>query len=278
MTKLTEENYYQDREWLSNSRFKAFLDCEAKALAVENNEWEDTRDETPLLVGNYLHSHFESAEAHEKFKAENGAKMISSRGATKGELKKEYKVAENMIATLENDEVFNLMYHGKANDDVQKEMIIHGEVFGIKVKGKVDSINLTQGYFCDLKTMKSIRSDEWSNDLRKRVPGAAANIIGFKYHIQMGLYQELIRQMTGRTFQPLVIAVSKEEVPDKEIIELGQAWLDEGLQLFENNVEHVHEVITGKSEAKACGRCDYCRSQKKLSEIVNLDDLIAGIF
>ncbi|CRT10070.1 phage protein [Streptococcus equi subsp. equi] len=277
MVNLTEENYYQDREWLSNSRFKAFLDCEAKALAVENNEWEDTRDETPLLVGNYLHSYFESPEAHEKFKAENGAKMISSRGVTKGELKKDYKVAQNMIETLETDEIFNLMYHGQSGDNVLKEMIIYGEILGIKVKGKVDSINLTKGYFCDLKTMKSIRRMEWSDEFSKKVPGVAANIIGFKYHVQMGLYQELLRQMTGKIFQPLVIAVSKEEIPDKEIIELGQTWLDEGLHLFENNIEHVHDLITGKNQAKKCGHCNYCRSLKKLDKIVNLDDLIAGI-
>ncbi|WP_193437963.1 PD-(D/E)XK nuclease-like domain-containing protein, partial [Streptococcus suis] len=52
---LTEENYYQDRQWLSNSRFKSYMDCEAKAKAIDDKEWTDNRDDTALLVGNYVH-------------------------------------------------------------------------------------------------------------------------------------------------------------------------------------------------------------------------------
>lgn len=275
---LTDENYYSDREWLSNSRFKAFLDCEAKALAIENGNWSDQRDDTPLLVGNYVHSYFESEEAHKKFKEEHGSKMISSRGVTKGELKKEYQCAQKMIDTLKSDEKFNILYHGNPGDDVRKEMIITGEIEGVKVKGKIDSINLTQGYFVDLKTMKSIFNLEWSNDLRKKVPAAVSNIIGFKYHMQMGLYQELLKQMTGQVFKPVIVAVSKEQVPDKEIIGLSQSFLDDGLQIFIENVETIYKVISGKSVPKQCGLCDYCRSKKKLYRIIDLEDLIDGIF
>lgn len=274
---LTEENYYQDRQWLSNSRFKAYLDCEAKAKAIDDKRWEDRRDDTALLVGNYVHSYFESKEAHAKFVDTNKARMISSRGATKGMLKKEFQVAQSMIDVLKDDKDFHAVYNGNPGDDVRKEMILQGEIFGIKVKGKVDSINLSQGYFVDLKTMKTIRGSEWSDIERRKIAGAAANILGFRYDVQLGLYQELLRQMGYPNFVPLVIAVSKEECPDKAVIDVPQYRLDEGLQFFENNVERVAGVIAGEMTPKGCGNCDYCRSQRKL-EVINLDDLIAGIF
>ncbi|HEM5142983.1 TPA: PD-(D/E)XK nuclease-like domain-containing protein [Streptococcus suis] len=278
MTKLTEENYYQDRQWLSNSRFKAYMDCEAKAKAIDDKEWTDKRDDTALLVGNYVHSYFESEEAHANFVDANKTRMISSRGATKGELKKEFQVAQNMIDALKDDKDFLPLYHGNPGDDVRKEMILEGEIFGIKVKGKVDSINLTEGYFIDLKTMKTIRGLEWSDVERKKIPGAGANILGFRYDVQLGLYQELLRQMGYPNFVPFVVAVSKEDVPDKAVITIPQHFLDEGLQFFENNVERVAGIIAGKIKPKGCGNCDYCRSKRTLDRVINLDDLIAGIF
>ena len=278
MTKLTEENYYKDRQWLSNSRFKAYMDCEAKAKAIDDKEWTDNRDDTALLVGNYVHSYFESEEAHAKFVDTHKTRIISSRGATKGELKKEFQVAQDMIDVLKDDKDFLPLYHGNPGDDVRKEMILEGEIFGIKVKGKVDSINLTEGYFVDLKTMKTIRGLEWSDVERKKIPGAGANILDFRYDVQLGLYQELLRQMGYPNFVPLVIAVSKEDVPDKAVITLSQYRLDEGLQFFENNVERVAGIIAGEIKPKGCGNCDYCRSKRTLNCVINLDDLIAGIF
>ena len=38
--------------------------------------------------------------------------MISSRGATKGELKKDFQVAKYMIEALENDDGFDRLYNG----------------------------------------------------------------------------------------------------------------------------------------------------------------------
>ena len=65
MEELTQENYYQDTSWLTNSRFKRYQQCQAKAFALDSGHWVEERDETPLLLGNYVHSYFESEEAHQ---------------------------------------------------------------------------------------------------------------------------------------------------------------------------------------------------------------------
>ena len=63
--------YYEDKEYLSNSRLKQYKQCQARAFAIDSCEWADNRDETPLILGNYVHTYFESPEAHAKFVEEN---------------------------------------------------------------------------------------------------------------------------------------------------------------------------------------------------------------
>ena len=274
MKKLTQENYYQDKEYLSYSRMKQFLKCPARALAVEGGAWTESRDETPLLLGNYVHSYFESQEAHKAFLEENGDKLISKAGKTKGQLKKDFLIGDSMIASLEDDTSFNRLYHGSSTEKVEKEMIVFGEIEGVPFKGKLDSVNLTQGYFADLKTMKSIYDMEWNADLRRKVPTAVNNILGFGYHCQLAVYRELLKQITGDEFRPIIVAVSKEEVPDKEVIRIDEEWLEEGLEEVASYIKEVWEVIQHKAEPQSCGRCDYCRSKKKLNNIVTLNNLI----
>ena len=274
MKKLTQEDYYQDKEYLSYSRMKQFLKCPARALAVEDGEWTESRDETPLLLGNYVHSYFESQEAHEAFLKENGDKLISKAGKTKGQLKKEFLIGDSMIASLKDDPSFNRLYHGSSTENVEKEMIVYGEIEGVPFKGKLHSVNLTQGYFADLKTMKSIYDMEWNAELRRKVPTAVNNILGFGYHSQLAIYRDLLKQMTGDEFRPIIVAVSKEEVPDKEVIRIDEEWLEEGLEEVKETIKEVWDVVQHKAEPIACGHCDYCRSQKKLNIIVTLNNLI----
>lgn len=274
MIELTQENYYQDKSWLSNSKMKQYMQCQAKAYAMDNGEWVEERDETPLLLGNYVHSYFESHEAHEQFLAEHGDKLLAKTGKNKGNLKADFVIGDKMIESLGDDDGFNRLYHGFPGDNIQKEMIVFGEIEGVPVKGKLDSVNVSRGYFVDLKTMKSIYSEEWNAELKKRVPAAVNNILGFGYHGQLALYRELLKQMTGKEFRPLIVAISKEQVPDKEILKIDEVWLEEGLEQIKNNIVEVWDVIQGRQKPKKCGRCDYCRSQKKLGSVVSLNDLI----
>lgn len=183
-----------------------------------------------------------------------------------------------MIGSLKNDDGFANLYDGFLDDDVRKEMIVFGEIEGVPVKGKLDSVNVSRGYFVDLKTMKSIYSEEWNAELRKRVPAVVNNVLGFGYHGQLALYRELLKQMTGREFRPYIVAVSKENVPDKDILKIDEEWLDEGLNKLKTDIVEVWAVIQGRQEPKKCGHCDYCRSKKKLDAVVSLNELIEGVF
>lgn len=272
MKTLTQDNYYDDKEYMSVSRFKQYLECEAKALALDAGKWIDERDQKPLIFGNYVHSYFESAEAHRKFLEEHKSDLFSSRKPYG--LLADYKLADKVIATLETDELFNNLYHGRKGDRVEKEMIVTGTIAGVPFKGKIDSINHTRGYMVDLKTMKTIKGEEWCQELKQKVPGAFANIVNYNYHAQLSVYRELLKQTTGRSYRPLIVAVSKENEPDKEILSLDKEMLSEGLEYVSERVGHVWDVATGKVGPTKCGKCNYCRSKKKLNRIVSISELL----
>lgn len=271
--KLTAENYYSNeanRHYLSKSIFTDFEKCEAAALAKMNGEWEPQRDETPLLVGNYLHSYFESKEAHQDFLKQtdstgktNESKMISSAGRTKGQLKKEFKVAKQMIDRLAEDEAFNQLYLPG-----QKEVIVTGDIHGIKWMGKIDSLDLENQFFYDIKTSKDLHSGAWiktEDGRNQKVPF----VQGFGYDIQMAIYGELIRQTFGVICQPLIFAVSKQTPSELMGITFDgddeQAMLSAALDYVEEKQPHIKAVIDGIEKPVGCGMCEYCRSKSTIS-------------
>ena len=139
---LTVDNYYQDRYYMSTSRFKEYIKCPLRQQVVDLFFWPEKTETESLLVGNYVHSYFETREAHEAFLERNRDKIISQRGKTAGQVKASFKQADKMIAALEKEELFNRLYHGTDDEMVEKERIITGTLEGIPFKCKIDSLNL----------------------------------------------------------------------------------------------------------------------------------------
>lgn len=240
-SKLTQDNYYDtdtDYKYLSFSIFRQFVQNEAAALAALKGEYDWFDNKTPLLVGNYLHSYFESAEAHQKFKDQH-PEMISQRGATKGQLKKEFVIAEKMIKRLEAEPMFNSML-----ENTDREVIVTGKIDGEDWKGKIDAVNVKEGYFIDFKTIRSLVNDgaEWSDYFKNRV-----NFIKSRfYYQQMAIYAELLKQKYKKSFDPVIWAVSKEEQPVAKAYTIDDFLLEVGLSEVIDKQERVEKVINGE--------------------------------
>jgi hypothetical protein len=252
---------------MSFSVFRDFEQCEAATLAKLKGDWEPTSNPEPLLVGNYVHSYFESPEAHQEFVEANKSEMLSSRGETKGQLKSSYKVADDMIKALSEDDFFNYVY---APGD--KEVIVTGELFGHQWKGKIDSLCLDRGYFCDLKTVDDFHKGHWNPVLRQKT-----NFVEDRgYHMQMAIYQELIKQTFGIDCQPYIFGVSKQVPPDKIAISFdgdGEFLMQEALEKISNEQDHFWRVLMGEEPPKACGKCEYCRQGKQLAGFTEVSSI-----
>ena len=168
-----------------------------------------------------------------------------------------------MIAALEKEELFNRLYHGTDDELVEKERIITGMLEGIPFKCKIDSLNLSGGYFVDLKTMESLQSEKYSTTLHRYTKSLLYNIVEYQYTLQMYVYQELLKHTYGYEFTPYIMAVSKEPVPDKELILIDDTIIEMGKEIFYGHVEALKDALAHKS-VEGCGHCDYCLTNKSI--------------
>lgn len=263
---LTQSNYYSnDANWhyRSKSQYWNFLQCEAKALAELKGEYKENFNQDSLLFGNYLHSFFESYKSHKRFINQHKKSLYKYGNKSKG-LKKTYLQADKCIKALIHDDYFKMAYKG------EKEVIVKGKIDGVNWMGKIDCLNLDLGVFLDLKTVDDIHKKHWIDSEHRY-----GNFIEARgYVTQMAIYQELIKQTFGKTCMPYIVAVSKQDTPDKAILSINQSDLDDALNDVIMKQDHVNKVINGEAEPRKCGHCDYCRMHKSLNKIVNYHDII----
>lgn len=263
---LTDENYYSqeaNREYMSVSQFKDFagtygkLPCEFTALEKLEERWEE-EETTALLVGSYVDSHFEGTL--DKFKAEHPSLFKKDGG-----LKADYVKANEIIARIERDKYFMRYMSG------QKQVIMTGELFGAKWKIKIDSF-IPDVAIVDLKVMSSITKPEWVRDL-----GYLSFVEYWGYDIQGAVYQEIVRQNTGKKLPFYIAAATKEKESDIRIIHVTDNYLQAALSVVEANMPRVLRVKNGEAEPDRCELCDCCRHNRVLSRPISIMDLTAGI-
>ena len=263
-TILSDENYYSneaDWQYMSTSQYKSFLKCEAAALAKLKGDWQPSSDPKALLVGNYVHSYFESLEVHEAFKEENKSKMFSSRKPHG--LLKDFQIAEQMIDRLIVEDAFLNIYQG------EKEAIVTGELFDTMWKGKIDCLNLREGYFVDIKTTKDMHERKWNDEYGAR----ETFLVNFGYVLQMAIYQELILQKFGKHCIPIIAAVSKQTPSEARLITIDEDKMAYELVLLKEKIERIVRVKNGEEKPNHCGLCEYCRGNLPITGFTSMDDL-----
>jgi hypothetical protein len=271
--KLTSENYFgldAAKAYCSVSQLKRFIGsggkvgCEVQALAEINGEIDPPEPSKAMLLGSYVDCLLLEPEKKDTFTA-NHPEMFSSRGETKGQLKSDYTIADAMVKTAKADKVFMKALSGK------KQQIMTGEIFGVPFKIKVDVLGDKK--ITDLKTCASITETQFNP-----VTGLRETFAEFyDYDLQGAIYQEIVRQNTGKKLPFFLACISKEKVPDHEVIWIDDESLEERLFNEQANIIHVGMLKRGEVEPKACGVCDYCRSRKKVKKAINWRE-IGGIF
>lgn len=244
--KLTQKNYFSpkaNKEYMSVSQFKAFEACPNSALAELSGKYE--REKTPaLLVGSYVDAYFEGTLP--EFKAAN-PDILKKDGA----LKAEYVQAEEIIERIKKDNLFMRYMSGL------KQVIMTGTINGVAVKIKVDS--LLPDKIVDLKVMRDFKNVYTDS-------GSVPWFECYKYDLQGAVYQEIVRQNTGKVLPFYLAAATKEKVTDIEIVQIEQEYLDLSLEHFKSLVNTYDAIKNGIIEPERCEQCDYCRLTKKLKE------------
>ena len=263
---LTQDNYYSqemNREFMSVSQYKDFvgsygrLGCEYCAMEKLSGEWIEEKT-TAMMVGSYVDAYFEGSL--DRFKSENPE--IFKRD---GSLKAEYTKAEEIITRIERDEYFMKFMSG------DKQVIMTGEFAGTKWKIKMDSY-LVDTAIVDLKIVESITKPKWVRDI-----GYLDFIRYWGYDTQGAMYQEIVRQNTGKKLPFYIAAATKEKESDIQIIHVTDNYLQEALNAVEMNMPRIMRVKNRESEPDRCELCDCCRHNRVLHHPITLPDLIVAV-
>ena len=247
---ITNENYFNPEnqmKYMGSSQFKAFMDCEARAMAELKGEF--VREVTKsMLVGSYVDAHFENTL--DVFKAKNPGIFT-----LKGELKSEFKQAERIIERIERDKMFMEYMSG------EKQVIKTGEIEGVPVKIKIDS------YFpglriCDMKILKDFEP------IWKEGEGKLNFALFWGYDIQAAMYQAV----EGNKLPFYLVAATKESETDLEIIQIPQYYIDAAIVKIRTKILRFQAIKEGIIEPERCGHCDYCRRTKVLKEVKSLEE------
>ena len=233
--KLTEANYYSqeaDMQYMSASQFKSFRKCEAAAMAELRGEW-GRKDTLALRVGSYVDAYF-SGEL-EQYKAEH-PEMFKKDGTLKADFVHAHKVAER----LERDELARMLLSGR------HQVIKIVKIGGVWFKTKADS----------LLTAAQVEA------ICKRFP-QVRELVPFGGDIQGSIYQAADK----RTSPFVIIGATKQDEPDIEAMYIPDDDLSYSLSEVEALSPRYDAIKKGEIEPVGCGKCAYCRSQKKLSGI-----------
>lgn len=144
MLKLNEENYFSNEArkiYTGSSEIKDFIKCEACALAKLNGEWTEEKSKS-MMVSSYIDEAISGTL--DSFKENNPEIFLKS-----GDLKADYKIAEEVLNQMQKDEMFMKYLSG------EHQLIMTGEISGVPVKIKIDSFHKDK-CIVDLKAMANL--------------------------------------------------------------------------------------------------------------------------
>lgn len=254
---LTNANYF-DKEnslkYCSATQVKDFLACENEALAKVNGVLVEEKTDA-LLFGGYVDAYF--SNELDTYLATYGGDMLNSRT---GELKAPFKNIGKVIKTIEEDKLLMEHLQGK------HQVIMTGKISGVLFKIKIDS--LFEDKIVDQKIIKDFDLI-WDEDKHKKVDF----IEKFGYSIQGAVYQEIVRQNTGKKLPFIIAATTKEDEPDKALIQIDQEYLDQALELVKEIAPRIDALKNGLVEPTKCGKCNTCRAEKKLDRVLSYKEM-----
>ena len=248
MMTLTSSNYHSSEanvaHW-SVSSFKAFDKCEASGLAQVRGQYEREMTDS-LLIGSYVDAYF-SYEL-DKFIKVHGDKMFKKNG----ELYAKFEHASEIIDTVEAQPLMREYLKG------EKQVIMTADLFDVPWKIKMDVFNGER--IVDLKCVKDFEP------MYKDGSGKVSWIEYWGYDIQGAVYQKVVELNTGKKLPFYLVAVTKEKIPDVAVIQIPQHVLDTALKIVEAKIDRFDLVKLGEIEPNRCGKCEYCKQTKVLTE------------
>lgn len=251
---LNAKNYYEPSPYMSASQFKAFLNCEAAALAESEGEYR-REPSSALVQGQYVDAYFTGNV--EEFRGSH-PELFKKDGA----LKSTFTTCEAAIARIEKDETAMEYLEG------EKQVIVTGEILGVPCKGKLDVLH--DDRIVDLKCMRDFLP-VWKDGERLDF------IRAWGYDIQAYFYTELVRQVTGKTLPFYILAVTKEASPDLLLVEIPDWLITSAGEVVRHYINRFDAIKRHEIEPRRCGKCAYCKETKRIEKPMKYEEYLKEV-
>lgn len=260
---LTAENYFSKEarlEYMGSSQFKGFLKCPEQEMAKINELFTEEKSKA-LLMGSYIDAYF--SEEMDDFR-KNTPELFTKQGT----LKSEFLECDKIIEFIKKDEKFLKYLSG------EHQRIMTGTIAGVKFKIKIDSF-FPDKCIVDQKIMKDLEP-VWDDKTHTKM-----NLVEYYgYTIQGAIYQEVVRQNTGKKLPFILAIATKEKVPAKALLRIDDQDLELALHMIEDLApifdKMKHQVpLTEEDRAmlakydvkEKCGHCDWCKQNMMVTGI-----------
>lgn len=239
INKISDEEY-ESLDGINFSKFKPFLD--SPYLFKKSIECPIAREETSLKVGLAVHCMCLTPElfsdkfavsvtcdrrtkegklAWEEFNAMNAGKTVLT--------PQEFDIVANCYKAVRDNKFFKEAYD--PNDEVYLEAGGNTEIFGSKVKGRIDMFNKSKNVIVDIKTCSEIPN---TDNIRKAM-------YKHKYHIQAYIYKAIVDNAFHTNSQFVFLFVDKKNYNSVGLAQVGSEFfnraamiLNESLCRYEN--------------------------------------------
>ena len=255
MMTLTSDNYYSQEsnvQYFSVSQYKDFLKCPAMAMAKLRGEYEPEYGRA-LLLGSYVDEVLTGTdESIKQFIVEHVPELFKKNGDRYADVQQ----ADDTIVRIRKQP---LMMHYLSG---VHQSIFTGEIEGVPIKVKLDSYKPGE-YICDLKYTASLRS-----------PNKFESVISYYgYQTQAAVYQEIVRQNTGKQLPFIFVVATKEKPAHLAVGEMNQWNMDEALESVKKNISGFQKIKSGALPAERCESydCPFCTGTKIITEPVDTD-------
>jgi len=253
---LTHDNYFSSKAmnlYMSTSQFKAFEKCEAAALAELRGR--PSEDKQAYKEGRFFEACL-SGDEH-LFISQN-PDMVSSRGATKGNLKANYQKVIASAEAFKRQPIFSDILNHRSR--YKPQIIVNGEIAGVPFKGCIDFLDVETLNGYDTKCMRGF-DKVYSDTEKMRVNWYFA----YGYNYQAAIYAELLKQMYGASGTQHILAATKEDVPDVAAMYFSDDILDNALDIVKEFAPRYDKIKKGLIEPGRCEKCDYCKQTKVIT-------------
>ena len=277
--KLTTNNYYNknaNKAFMSVSQYKEFNKCEACAMAQIKGIYEKPKT-SALFLGSFVDEMLTGTKKSQiKFITENFEDLFqkSSRYLKIPEMDRADFVKEefNDLFSAENSKPYAEIVQAletvarvkkqplmKQHLGGKHQVIMTGEIAGVPFKIKMDAYHPDK--IVDLKYMSSLRSPNMFEPMVKY----------WGYDIQGAIYQEIVRQNTGKRLPFFLNIATKEKPAHLAVAEIMQYDLDEALENVKKNVQRYQAIKKGEIEPERCEdyNCDYCTETAIITEPID---------